>query len=279
MYDPCTTEDGTVSDGLRRTYVPHLFYTHIFVPRMSEREFVGTLNAQLVGRIYYPKANSTTSKTFSLSRNHPTAVTNKKYDDNSTVVLNERGEVVGSLARDFAAIVAPMIDGSLAKFECTVPKVAGMGGSLSLMYHLGESVDLHVRVYAKPAHLPKLESLGVLGKLTKCGSGDAPVPVPRSSVPFADRAREEGYTNLKDTSDGKFSCYLVTDECEVMFQEKIRYPEAWLKSAQFPDWAEEAVIYRAGAAPEKKDKEVLRKSLLVAVVPKEVSRSKRHKKE
>ena len=245
---------------------------------MSERKFMGTLHAQIVGRRNYTKAKCTPGESFTLSRTHPIAISNKEFDDNSSVVLNDKGEVVGAVARDFAALVAPMIDGSLAKFKCTVPTVAGMGGSMSLQYNAGENMDLHIRVYAKPAHLPKLESLGVLGKLAKYSSGDAPVPVPRSSVPIAKRAREEGYTNLKDTSDGKFSCYLVTSECEVVFQEGIRFPDAWLKTAHFPSWAEEVVIYRAGASPDEKAKEVLRKSLLDAAVPKEVSCSKRHKR-
>lgn len=249
---------------------------------MSERKKIGTLHAQLVGRVNYKAANSTPGKSFTLSRSHPIAIANKEYDDNSTVVLNDRGEVVGAVARVFAALVAPIIDSSLASLKCTVPKVEGLGGSMSLQYNPGENLDLHIRVYASQADLPRLERLGVLSKLTKRSSGDdVPVPVPRSAVTDTKRAREEGYTNLKDTSNGKFSCYLVVHGCEteVMFEEKIRFPDAWLRTQKFPANAEEVVIYRTAASAGEKDKVVLRKSLAMDSVAKEDARRKRHKKE
>ena len=247
---------------------------------MSERKKIGTLHAQLVGRWNYKDAICTPGKSFTLSRSHPIAIANKKYDDNSTVVLNDRGEVVGAVARVFAALVAPIIDSSLASLKCTVPKVEGLGGSMSLQYNPGENLDLYIRVYASQADLPRLERLGVLSKLTKRSSGDD-VPVPRSAVTDTKRAREEGYTNLKDTSNGKFSCYLIVHGCEteVKFEEKIRYPDAWLRTQQFPAGAEEVVIYRTAASAGEKDKVVLRKSLVMDAVPKEDARRKRHKKE
>lgn len=247
---------------------------------MSERKYIGTLAGQLVGRKHYEKANATPGKSYTLSRTHPKAVENEKYDTNSTVVMNDRGEVVGSLARGFAVFVAPIIDGSLASLKCTVPKAQGLGSSMALQYNTGENLDLDIDIYASNRKLPELEKIGILGKLAKKspGGGDKALPVSPSTVPDEKRARVSDFTNLKSTLGGNFICSYVTDECEVFSEEKIRYPDAWLEEMKFPEWAEEVVIYKAAASSGEKDTEIIRKRLVRGAVAEEEGVShKRHK--
>ena len=244
-----------------------------------QRQWVGTLRAQITGRRHYKGAAAPLGARYTLSRSNSAAQECRKYDANATVVLNSSGETVGSLARAFAACVAPVLDCALAALECTVPLQQRAGGSMRLQYNPGEQLDLDVAFFASAAELPALQALGVLARLDRASAGGgggggaaaaaaAAPPPPPSSTPAAKRAREpaagcsEGsYTNLRDVAGGVFTCTLAMGGCEVVFKGGIRYPDAWLAGAldTLPDWAEEVVIYRSD--PAAADVEVLRRSL------------------
>jgi hypothetical protein len=164
-----------------------------------QRQWVGTLRAQITGRRHYKGAAAPLGARYTLSRSNSAAQECRKYDANATVVLNSSGETVGSLAKAFAACVAPVLDGALAALECTVPLQQRAGGSMRLQYNPGEQLDLDVAFFASAAELPALQALGVLARLDRASAGGgggggaaaaaaAAPPPPPSSAPAAKRA-------------------------------------------------------------------------------------------
>ena len=223
-------------------------------PVVPLRSHLGTLRAQLTGRCFYMDAKLSLGARCTLSRTNSAALDCRKFDCNAIAVVNSVGKTVGSLARGFAKLVAPVLDGSLAELECTVPLKQHTGGSMDKQFNPGEQFDLDIDFFASAAQLPGLKELGILAHLGKVGGAAAATP---SSTPAAatKRAREpeadssDGcYTNLKSTAGGVFTCFIVVDGREELHKVDIRFPDAWLKkelAAGGLGWADEVIMCRS----------------------------------
>ena len=252
-------------------------------PPQSARAFIGTLHAQLTGRRYYAGAAAAPGARLTLSRTNADAVDCRRYDPNATVVLNSSGKTVGTVARDFAAWLAPVVDGALADLQCAVPLLQRAGGSAALQHNPGEQLDLDIALFASAEELPRLQALGVLARLHPPSAAAAPAA---SSTPAAKRARdpaaaggsegegEGAYTTLRSVAGGRFLCAIVVGGREEVHTTGIRFPDAWLAQNQERlAWADELVVYRVGAAGERE--EVLRRGCMGVEAAEQAAESKR----
>jgi hypothetical protein len=217
----------------------------ILLQQDARRTFIGTLRAQLTGRRHYQTVGVLLGEQgMSLSRTNDAAKVNRKYDPNATVVINSKGQTLGSVGAKYAALVAPVIDNSLATLECII-SYPQRNDSLEKQYHRGEQLDMDIRVFAESEKLSRLASL--LPRLRMPDEGE------ECPSPAAKRARVDDdscHTNLRSVAGGVFKCAVVHLRVgggseEKVVAEKIRYPDAWLKSnPQTFDGAKQVIMYR-----------------------------------
>lgn len=160
---------------------------------------------------------------------------------------------MGSVSKQYAAVVAPVIDASLATLECII-SYPQRNNSLEKQFHLGEQLDMDIRFFAAEADMTRLSRVldrPGLPRLRVESLTQDTEPLTEDASPAAKRARVDDdscHTNLRDVSGGVFKCTVVTDTRgsgdERIVADKIRFPDTWLmKNPGVFNGAKEVVMY------------------------------------
>jgi len=218
-------------------------------------ELIGYINAQITGMRYYNPLNKLyLNDIVSFSRSNDKAIENRKFDVNSIAVVNSHNETIGSIAKDFARYLAPLMDESVGIFEGSISKI--QTPFLEEAYHQGEQCDLKIDIYSKENEKDEL-----IKELDKFPEKYKVIFINNDQMTQSSskkRKQEDGddieydikRTNLKswDATDCEYHCIYKDKDGVICFKERVRFAETYFNTLSEKimksKGCTEAILYR-----------------------------------